>query len=269
VDTTFLLLDLDDTLVAEDASIERAFRATSEIAQSRYGVDPEALYTSIRRHSSRLWHGSPMYGYARSIGIASWEGLWGDFTGDDPNLRALRGWVPRYRREAWATALAEVGVTDEGAAAEISEIFIEQRARFHEPFPETVSVLSVLRRSCRMALVTNGAPDVQRRKLDESGLAHFFDAVLISGEFGFGKPDPRIFHSAIERLGGSAERSAMVGDSASRDIAGAKAARIKSVWIVRPSLERETHQGVTPDETIGSLEELVPALGRLGLIESA
>ncbi len=264
-----LLFDLDDTLVAEDASIERAFRVTSEIAHSRYGADPEALYTSIRGHSSRLWHGSPMYGYAKAIGIASWEGLWGDFTGDDPNLRTLRGWIPGYRREAWTTALGEAGVTDDGAATEVSEIFIEQRARFHEPFPETVSVLTRLRRSCRMALVTNGAPDVQRRKLDESGLAHFFEAVFISGEFGFGKPDPRIFQSAIESLGGSAERSAMVGDSASRDIAGAKAARIKAVWIVRPSIERETHDGVTPDETIGNLEELVPALGRLGLIPSA
>lgn len=268
MDTT-LLFDLDDTLVAEDASIERAFRVTSEIAHSRYGTDPEALYESIRRHSSRLWHGSPMYGYAKSIGIASWEGLWGDFTGDDPNLRALRGWVPGYRRAAWATALGEAGMKDDGAAAELSEIFIEQRARFHDPFPETVSVLTRLRRSCRMALVTNGAPDVQRRKLGESGLAHFFDAVFISGEFGFGKPDPRIFQSAIESLGGSAERSAMVGDSASRDIAGAKAARIKAVWIVRPSIERETHEGVTPDETIGNLEELVPALERLGLIEAA
>ncbi len=264
-----LLFDLDDTLVAEEASVENAFRATCEIARARFGADPHALYRAIRSHSSRLWHGSPTYDYAKAIGIASWEGLWGRFTGDEPNLKALSEWVPAYRREAWALALGEAAVEDAGIAQELSECFIRERRRCHEPFPETRAVLTRLSRSCRMALVTNGAPDVQRQKIAESGIAHFFDKILISGEFGFGKPDPRIFQAAIEHLGGSAERSAMVGDSASRDIAGAKAAALKAIWIVRPSIERATHDGVTPDETIANLEELLPALERLGLVENA
>lgn len=262
---TTLLFDLDDTLVAEQAPVDAAFRATCEISRDKYGADPDKLYEAIRRHSGRMWHASETIGYAKAIGISSWEGLWGRFTGDDPNLKALHQWVPRYQREAWAAALAEAGVTDTSVAPEAAECFIEQRRVRHEVFPETRRVLRQFRGSFRMGIITNGAPDIQRQKIAETRMAPYFDMILVSGEFGQGKPDPRIFHFAMHSLGGSVERSVMVGNSLSRDIAGARAAGIKSVWVLRDGTNPPTHTGIHADETIASLDQLGPALERLGL----
>ena len=82
-----------------------------------------------------------------------------------------------------------------------------------------------------MAVVTNGAACLQREKLAASGLERHFDAVVVSGELGVGKPDPSVFRHALELLG--ADGGVMIGDSLDRDIDGALAAGLDAVWINR------------------------------------
>ncbi len=52
-----------------------------------------------------------------------------------------------------------------------------------------------------MALITNGAACLQRDKLAASGLAHHFDAIVVSGDLGIGKPDASVFRHALALLG--------------------------------------------------------------------
>jgi hypothetical protein len=56
-------------------------------------------------------------------------------------------------------------------------------------------------------LLTNGGSKGQRLKIDRFDLAPLFDAILIEGEVGFGKPDPRIYTKALEALDACAHRS--------------------------------------------------------------
>ena len=56
-------------------------------------------------------------------------------------------------------------------------------------FSDVEANLIKLREIYQLALVTNGAPDLQREKIQGSKLALYFDAILISGEVGIGKPD--------------------------------------------------------------------------------
>ena len=65
-----------------------------------------------------------------------------------------------------------------------------------------------------------------------------FTHTLISEEVGINKPQPQIFHIALQRNGITADQAIMIGDSYSSDIAGAKAAGIDQVWI---------HQGDAED----------------------
>jgi putative hydrolase of the HAD superfamily len=67
-----IILDLDDTLVVEEASAEAAFLETCELARQHYGVDPAALHASVRRICRNLWHQAPGRAYCVEIGISSW-----------------------------------------------------------------------------------------------------------------------------------------------------------------------------------------------------
>ena len=66
---------------------------------------------------------------------------------------------------------------------------------------------------CRLALLTNGGSKGQRLKIDRFNLAMLFDVILIEGEVGFGKPDPRIYTKALAALDVPASEAWMIGDN--------------------------------------------------------
>lgn len=249
-----LLFDLDETLMVEAASIQATLHATCSLAEER-GVKGDALRESVLNRARELWHASPLYGYCRRVGISSWEGLHGDFGGDDPNLKDLRTWIPDYRRLAWAAALADVGVRDPALGVRLDERMRLERAKWHVKCPDTDDALARLRPKYRFGLVTNGAPRIQREKIERAGLAPLFDAVVVSGDIGIGKPDPAIFRRALELLAVGPSEAVMIGNSLEKDIAGAQGAGIRAIWI-----DREGREPAPPNcDRISSLSEL-PAL---------
>jgi len=253
--TTAILFDLDDTLVVEEASAEASFLATCERALERYGLDPKALCQSVRHHARQLWRASPTIAYCRAIGISSWEGLWARFLGRDPNLKVLREWAPTYRREAWSRALAEYGIYDLPFAEQLAAMFQDERRSRYVVFPDVEPALKNLRKIYRLAIVTNGVPDLQREKLEGAKLAGYFDEVIISGEVGIGKPEPRIFALALDKLDVSPKMVVMVGDSLARDVLGAQQAGLRGIWINRSGTDSGEDE-ITPDAQIANLSEL-------------
>ena len=253
-----ILFDLDDTLVVEEASAEEAFLATCEYAHEKYGVNPERLHQSVRRCARQLWSASPTITYCRAIGISSWEGLWAQFLGDDSNLKVLHAWAPTYRRESWSHALAEHGIHDLPFAEQLATTFQRERRTRHVIFSDAIPVLENLQGTYRLGLVTNGAPDLQHEKLNGTKLGQYFDEIVISGEVGIGKPDPRIFTLALNALGGQPTEAVMVGNSLERDIAGAQGAGIQGIWLNR---SEDNYDGrIIPDVEIANLNELYDVL---------
>lgn len=249
-----ILFDLDDTLVIEESSADAAFLATCEHARGKHGIDPKALHQTVRHHAGKLWRTSASITYCRAIGISSWEGLWARFLGNDPNLKILRMWAPTYRRETWFRALADHGVRDVSFAEQLSTTFMSERRARHVLFSDVEDALTNLRKTYQLALVTNGAPDLQREKIQGAKLERYFDNILISGEVGIGKPDPQIFKLALEAIAASPSETVMVGDSLSRDILGAQKAGLKGIWLNRS--ESKPTDEVTSDVQITSLSEM-------------
>lgn len=228
-----ILFDLDETLMPDESAVEEALLATGELARERHGVDPQALQQSVREHAGQLWRASPTIDYCRAIGISSWEGLWGRFEGDGPELTALREWAPTYRRETWARALAQHSVNDPALAEQLAARFQEERGARLIVFPDARPALEDLRQTHRLALLTNGPPDLQREKIEGADLARYFEVITISGEEGIGKPDERIFALTLERLAVPPRAAVMIGDSLRRDIAGAQGVGLKAIWVNR------------------------------------
>lgn len=256
-----LLFDLDDTLAEEVASAGRALLSACEIVRRSNGVDPRALRDAVRRNARKLWFAHPLHPYAKRTGIASWEALWARFEGDGPEIREYRAWSPLFRRSSWLEALLEFGIEDDELAAELSDTFIRTRREIHVVYDDVHDALGTLRNSgrYRMAVVTNGLSCLQREKFRGAGLERYFDAVIAGGDIGIGKPDPRIFRHLLDELDGTADETIMTGNSLEKDIAGARAAGIFSVWMDRSgTLETD---GCEPDLRIENLFDLVSLLG--------
>jgi len=102
-----------------------------------------------------------------------------------------------------------------------------------DAYPDAVPALGTLRdRGLRLLAVSNwdcSLPGVLAR----CGLDGLLDGTVTSAETGAPKPDPAIFAAALERAGCEAGEALHVGDTADEDVAGARAAGIRSLLIDR------------------------------------
>jgi putative hydrolase of the HAD superfamily len=109
---------------------------------------------------------------------------------------------------------------------------------------------------CRLALLTNGAADAQRRKISRFGLASLFDVILVEGEVGFGKPDERIYRLALRELNVDPQNAWMVGDNLEWDVAAPQKLGLFTVWIDRHGKGLPAERGIRPDRIMKALSEL-------------
>ena len=69
--------------------------------------------------------------------------------------------------------------------------------------------------------------------LDRCGLGDAVDGVVTSAASGVRKPDPAIFHAALDLAGCGADEALHVGDTVAEDVAGAGAAGIRALHLDR------------------------------------
>jgi putative hydrolase of the HAD superfamily len=227
-----VLFDLDETLVPEAAAWEAAFNLTCASAARLHHLDLKRLRQSVFESALQLWEASPVIEYCRRMGIDSPSSLLSEFPGAGNELAYLRSWAPHYRRQAWAAGLKAVGVPDSELAGKFAESFKALFGTLHKPFADVEPTLDQLVGK-RLGILTNGPSDLQRTKIDTSGLGPSFNPVLISTELGIGKPDPRIFEFALERMGVEPRECVMVGDSLERDVQAASTVGIPAVLLKR------------------------------------
>jgi HAD superfamily hydrolase (TIGR01549 family) len=202
-------------------------RSTADLADGveRAGWD-DAVIGAAREH----WYASTRYQDFTDLGIASWEGLWATFEGAHPRLAGTAAWLPEYRRASWRGALRSAG-GDPDAAELLSEHYISGQRAGHPVLPGAVDLVRRLAQIGPVAVVTNGPPDIQRLKIEQTGVSAYLSAVVISGELGRGKPDPGVFGHALAQIGAPARTTLMIGDSWERDVEGALASGLRAVWI--------------------------------------
>jgi putative hydrolase of the HAD superfamily len=99
---------------------------------------------------------------------------------------------------------------------------------------ESARVLLALRPGWKVGILTNGTPEVQRRKVAALGLSPLVDEVVFAAEYGdgSGKPDAVAFHAVLGRLDSSPETAVFVGDDPEVDIAGASAIGMKTIHVI-------------------------------------
>ncbi|MFB5198425.1 HAD family hydrolase [Neobacillus sp. KR4-4] len=256
-----IFFDLDDTLLWDQKSVKEAFVATCKVAEERYGLNVDQLEEAVREAARSIYAGYEFYSFTQMIGINPFEGLWGNFLDDQDDFRKMKEMVPSYRKDAWTAGLKALGVEDADFGLELAERFPQERRKLPFVYEESFKILDRLKGNYQLLLLTNGSPDLQKTKLEITPeLVPYFDHIVISGDFGRGKPDPAIFEHALELLSVDKDEVIMVGDNLMTDILGANRAGIKTVWINRYDKARNE---VIPTFEIKHLEELFPLLEEL------
>ena len=160
-------------------------------------------------------------------------------------------------RRRWLNEWPNTGLDDESVAAWYGSAM----DRLAGPDAEVNAMLAELNeRHLPWGIVTNGDTSRQRGKCRGAGLDRLAPFIIVSGEMGYEKPDPRIFRDALEAAGLTApERVLFVGDNPTADIDGAKRFGMQAAWVRRG---RDYPEGLrAPDHIIDRVIEVRDILG--------
>lgn len=94
-----------------------------------------------------------------------------------------------------------------------------------------MDVLLHLKGNYQLHIITNGFLEVQHIKLDYSNLKPFFNKIIISEEYGFNKPDIKIFDLAQQLTNAKNHECVMIGDNYDTDILGALNAKWQAIYL--------------------------------------
>ena len=123
------------------------------------------------------------------------------------------------------------------------------------PFPCSDDTLSFLKSNGYLiGMITNGDSRYQRAKLNSCGLLPYFDHVIVSGEVGVDKPNPKLYFLSAEALGVSLSECLFVGNRSETDIAGAQNAGMDSMLVgTQKNLLGATYHA----ENVSALKEIL------------
>ena len=229
-----LLLDLDDTLLSYSAGVDVSWAEACGAAS--LPMEIETLLAALAETRKSFWSGDPERHARERVNML---GAWTKIT---------------------AEALARCGCADEALAALIARGYAARRREAMRLFPESRAFLEALcARGLPLALVTNGDALQQRDKIERHDLARYFDAMIIEGEFGCGKPQERVYREALRQLGVGPDGVWMVGDNLEWDVLAPQRLGMVGVWIDREGAGLPpTHADARPHRVIRSLSELLP-----------
>lgn len=162
--------------------------------------------------------------------------------------------LEEIRLRAFRRTVECAGGGDDALAADLNALYLEHRFEDIELYPDVIPTLDALAPRFTLGLLSNGNSYPERCGLEER-----FQFVVFAQDYGFEKPDRRLFEVALEGAGCAAFQLLHVGDSLSSDVLGAQNVGALAVWLNREGVPNETD--TIPDREIASLAALPALLG--------
>jgi len=232
-----ILFDLDDTLIRAYAQPAEAWTRLLNVFAADLDA-PDA--TTIERVRVAVMDASR------------------DFWTDQASAAKWRLDIPQARRLATRQGLARLGKSDETLADRIADAFTEMRRNEYRLYPDAHATVDALRDAgVKLALVTNGASDMQRHKIERFDLSHRFHHIQIEGEFGQGKPELAVYRHALQQLGCEACDAWMVGDNYEWEVVAPQKLGMCGIWYDPHDAGVPAHATAQPARVIKRLGELL------------
>lgn len=135
----------------------------------------------------------------------------------------------------WNIFLKEAGIRSAAVrkrlALVLTQMFRGISRKRLKLYPGVKEGLDSLRAEYRLGLVSDAQPAFALPEIKAVGLDGYFDPIIISAPHGFRKPDPRMWHEALERMKLKPAEAIYVGNDMFRDIFGAELAGLKTVFV--------------------------------------
>lgn len=221
-----LFIDLDDTLWDTYHNNKECLEEVyTDYHFNRYYASFEAFFDIYQPHNLRLWE---------------------QYRNNEIDRQTLI--VERFRY-----VLRPLGIEDTPSVLAVNKDFLHRTTRKTRLVPGTIELLEYLRPSYRLFILSNGFREVQFKKLSNSGLAPYFERMILSEDANIQKPHKGIFDFALKNTNSRRTESLMIGDSWEADIIGAHQSRIDQLWL---NPEKRPANGFTPTYTVISLEQI-------------
>lgn len=200
----FVYFDLDDTILDHTRAELFALRDLNNDSGS-----------PLKGHSFELLHS-----HYREINPVVWKKYSsGEFTKKQAK-------VGRFTQ-----LLDRLGVDPSGLDIELADEYLKRYSNHWKPIDGALEAFLKIAEHYQVGILTNGFSEIQRLKLEQfPELAASSDAVVISEEIGFLKPDTRLFDHAAAVVGMTSSQILYVGDSLHSDVGGGIASGWQVAW---------------------------------------
>ena len=229
-----MLIDMDDTILSAYGRPEIAWnKVAAEFAGEFAPLLPHQVATAVLESARKFW--------------ASADAEW--------RLKLAEARQVVVRNGFTALAVAGQPALPMDLALRFADRFTAYREEEMFVFPGAHDAIDALKaHGVKLALVTNGAAEIQRAKVERFALTHRFDHIQIEGEHGFGKPDERAYLHAMQALGVTAPETWMIGDNLEWEIEVPQRLGIYAIWIDAHGEGLPAGTSIKPDRIIRSLK---------------
>ncbi len=126
-------------------------------------------------------------------------------------------------------------------------------------YPGVLDILRQLQSQYHLAAITDAQVAYALPELNAVGLTGYFDPIIVSGSFGYRKPDERLFSTVLAGMNMQASEVLFVGNDMYRDVFGAKKLGMKTVFF-KSNQGTQEKAGVQADYIIYNFPELLNAV---------
>lgn len=233
-----MLIDMDDTILSAYGRPEIAWnKIAAEFADELKPLPPPEVAAAILGFARQFW--------------ATADAAWRMKLTEARQLTVKGGFA--------SLGNAHGASLSDDLAIRIADRFTRYREDEAFVFPGAHDAIDAFKAyGVKLALVTNGAADTQRAKVERFELTHRFDHIQIEGEHGFGKPEERAYLHAMQALGVTAAETWMIGDNLEWEVEAPQRLGIYAIWMDVHGEGLPAGSTVEPDRIIRSLTELIP-----------
>ncbi|MBR5277302.1 MAG: YjjG family noncanonical pyrimidine nucleotidase [Bacteroidaceae bacterium] len=201
---TTLFIDLDDTLFDFRQASRMSFHETYDLlGYERFFESFEHFLQIYEPRNRELWV------------------LYGKGEIDKATLNRLRYSYP----------LEAVGHPDEELAARFCTEALSRIPHKNVLIPGAIELMEYLHPRYEMFILSNGFQELQSQKMATTGLSKYFKRLILSDEIGINKPNPELFHYALQVSGARKESCIMIGDMFETDIVGAANIGLDQIFV--------------------------------------
>ena len=150
--------------------------------------------------------------------------------------------------------LRPMGIESEEHALKINNDFLFRTSKKTKLIDGSIDLLEYLYPKYRLFILSNGFREIQSLKMQNSGLASYFERIILSEDISIQKPHKEIFDYALKNTNSRRTESLMIGDSPEADIIGAQNARIDQLWLNPKGIQSPFNN--TPTFIVRSLQEI-------------